>query len=718
MDNSSRLSKTGGLQVFLLYGVTAVLLSVFALAVLPAGALASEEKESETGVVKLEAVKVTANKMEEDPMDVPQSITVIDEVEIQEKGIKSVADIIDTVPGMSFSKDHGIAVNFRGLNASMFTQNNPVTLFVDGVGYSGRYGFDTSLVNVERVEVLRGAQSTLYGKDAMGAVINVVTKDPTNEWLGKAGAEYGSMNYMKGFASANGPLVEDMLFLGFSAQYDRDQGWIKNDYPGMEEDANRERDKRLNGYILYTPNDDLRVRFAVQHNREKTYWGDEYAMPVGSSLDSFDADDAKHISYDVDTWTKTDNDAQSLRVEYAFNSFKLDSISTHRSQEIEGVYDSDHGDDPAYAGLIMYDNGETDSWGQEFRFSSVATTGFRWMCGIYADMEEFKKGPYGQQVAGAPAMDMDAHSRQHSRTKAAFGQVMVPLGESFELTLGSRFQSIHKDIDLKMYMNPVGAPPALFYSMNTDKTWNVLLPKAALSYSINDNWTSYLSYTHGYMPGGFNDFAMGGSDEDNTFEPEKSVSYEWGVKAGYDKFRMSAALFYMDIEDIHVYKTVGTMYVTDNAKKAHSQGFEFEATYMPTDTLELSGSFSIIKAKYDDYDTGTKKFDGEDIEQTPSHSVRLSAAYHDPSGFYTRADGRYFGSRSFQDNASASFTKADPYAVVDGKVGYRFSDFDVYAYVDNITNEKYVTAFRSNSMASIAGVSEPRTFGLGVLYNF
>ncbi len=682
---------------------------------------AADEEESSDKTVKLEAVKVTANKMEESLKDVPQSITVIDEVEIEEKGIESMTDVIDNIPGMAYSDDHGVGINFRGLNSSMFTMNNPVTMYVDGIAHSGKTGFDTSLVNVERIEVLRGAQSTLYGKNAMGAVINVVTKDPTNEWHGKVGAEYGSWDYVKGLAAMNGPLIKDKLFLGLSAQYDQDNGWIKNDYEGMEEDANRERDRKVNGYLLMTPNDDLRVRLAAHHSHKKTYWGNEYVLAHGTNLDDFNADDAKHVSYDVANDSTTDDNSQSLTVEYNFDGFKLNSITTHKQLEVDALYDSDHSDAAAYKGLEMFDENEEETWSQELRLSGGAPKEFRWTCGVYGDIGNRKQGPYGQQfVQGGTAYEQDAHSDQDTTTMAAFGQVMAPLGSGFELTLGARLQRIRKEMDLDMYYQAVGAAKNLYYSMHGTKTWNAFLPKAALSYAINDNWNTYISYSHGYMPGGYNFFAMSGSADSNAFKPQRSKNYEWGLKADYGDLRLGTALFYMDIKDIHVYKTAGGtgMYYTSNAKKAHSYGAEFEATYLPVKSLELSGSVSLIKAKYDDYDADVKQYDGEDIDQTPSHIIRLSAAYHAPCGFYARVDARHFGSRSYYDDYNKGFTKADAYTVVDTKVGYRFDDFDVYAYVNNITDEEYVTAFRSNTLVTIAGVGDPRTIGAGVMYYF
>ena len=171
--------------------------------------------------VRLGDITVTANKMEEDLQKVPQSVTVISEAELEEKGIRNVIDVIREIPNMSgvTTGHHGSPVSFRGLNPSMFTNNNPVVVYIDGVPQSGKESFDASLANAERVEVLRGPQGSIYGKDAIGAVINIVTKKPENEWAGKIGAEYGSYNHMRGVFNAGGALLQDKLFLGINGQY-------------------------------------------------------------------------------------------------------------------------------------------------------------------------------------------------------------------------------------------------------------------------------------------------------------------------------------------------------------------------------------------------------------------------------------------------------------------------------------------------------------------
>jgi iron complex outermembrane receptor protein len=674
----------------------------------------------------LESISVTANKIEEDVTDVPQSITVIDECIIEEKGIKNIPDIINEIPNMSVSDNHGNSVNFRGLSASMFTQNNPVVIYIDGVPYIHRNGFDASLANVERVEVLRGPQGTLYGKDAIGAVINIVTKEASDTWQGKVGAEYGRFNTVEGQLNVSGPVLGDQLYFGANGRYQQDDGWIENDYPGMDDDPNRVNDRRIGAYLLFKPTDRLKAKINVANDYTRNYWSDGYGLPAGNDISDFDRDDAEDVSFDENTVEKIESNAQSLNLSYEFDALALTSTTTHRKLTIEGVYDADFGDEPLYAGLIQFNNSETDTWAQELRLASSKTDGFRWVGGVYFDTERHEQGPYGMQFPDFDPdtlefignSEMNAESKTDSDTWAIFGQVMAPLGAGFELTLGGRYQRIEKEFDLDMYYLPIGGSGPPSFELEDEKAWTVFLPKAALSYRVTDSWTAYFSWSKGYMPGGFNYFAMEGTADDNIFEPQKSTNYELGVKGSFDRLRLAASIFRMDIEDIHVYKAVGTMYLTDNAKKAHSQGVEAEVTYLPFNSLELTLAAGFIDAEYDDYDAGVARFDGEKIDQTPSHTVRLGIAYNHPQGFYARADVRNQGRTYYYDDANKAFSKERSFTVVDLRTGYRFENWDIYAYADNLTDEKYVNAFKSNRSVALANFGEPRTFGVGARYRF
>lgn len=676
----------------------------------------------------LTTVTVSANKIEQDAQSIPQSITVISESELQEKGITKVADVVGEIPNMfvNGAGGNGMGVSFRGLNTSIFTNNNPVVVYIDGIPYSNRYGFDPSLANVERVEVLRGPQGSIYGKDAIGAVISIVTKKPSDTWHGSVGLELSSNDTRYSSFNAAGALLKEQLYAGINGQYDSSEGWIENTWPGMEKKADADRTGKLGGYLLWTPHADLDAKLTLSRDRRTGHWyKNTQALAGGTSLSEFRRSDAEKASYDTRTRETGDTDAQSLALTWRLDGVTLDAVTTHKTFTMKGIYDADFGTSPLYTGLSQFNNSRTETWSQELRLSSSAKTGLRWVAGLYLEKEKHEQGPYGMQFPNfdPSTMDylgsfgMDAHSLTDSKTQALFGQLIYPIGAA-ELTLGGRWQQLEKKFDIDTYYLPVGLSGPAMYSMADTNRASTFLPKAALSYPLHKNWTAYVSYAKGYMPGGYNYFSSGGSTADNRFEPQISDNYEIGIKGQAGNVTLAANLFHMNIEDIHIYKAQGALYTTGNAKKAHSTGAELEVGWQPARHWELSGALGLISAKYDDYDTGSHNFDGETIANTPSHTLRLSAAYLAPSGAYGRVDVRNQGRVMFYDDALKSFVREKGHTTVDIKAGYRFADWDLYAFVHNLTDTKYINGFMSSSSITMASFGEPRRIGIGARYHF
>ncbi|MCK9337265.1 MAG: TonB-dependent receptor [Arcobacteraceae bacterium] len=690
----------------------ATLLSVVASSVLMA---------DDSNIVKLDDVTVSANKIEENIKDVPQSITVISEEILQEKGIKNINDVIKEVPNMITSgSNNGVQTSFRGLNISTFTNNNPVVIYVDGVPYYDRYDFDPSLANVEQVEILRGPQGTLYGKDAIGAVINIITKTPSNEWHGNVGAEYGSNNYMQSTFNASGALIENKLYAGVNGSFQGDDGWITNNYPGMPKDADKDKERKTSAFLLFKPTDRLSGKLTVTDNYSKTNWMDGLnTADTTTPISSIKRDSAKNASFDVPTYEESKVKSQSLNLSYDFDAMNLESTTTHKKFDIDGDYDGDYISGTVDDGLRMFNYTNMDTWTQEVKLSGK-TQDIKWVAGLYADDEERDIGPYGMEMNMGAVYIADVYAKANSKTQALFGQTMIPLADKFELTIGGRYQKIKKDIDLTMSQTFGGvAMPGSPFDYKDEKTWNTFLPKVALSYKNNDSLTTYASISKGYMPGGFNYFAMSGGTAENSFDPQKSTNYEVGMKYIGENYLLNTSVFRMDIEDIHIYKTVGgTLFLTDNAKKAHSQGIEIDGKYFLTDNIELSGALGLIDAKYDDYDTGTAIYDGKRIENTPRYTANVGIAYVSESGIYGRLDAYARGKTSFFDGANNTMVTADGAIISNLKVGYKIKDWDIYGYIKNITDEEYIDSFRSSGNRQIVGFNEPRTFGIGARYKF
>ncbi|WP_323588873.1 TonB-dependent receptor [Aliarcobacter butzleri] len=657
---------------------------------------------NETQTSLIEEIIVNANKMEENIKDVPQSISIITQEDIEQKGIKNIQDVIKEVPNMSIDSIN--QVSFRGINTSTFTTNNPVVIYLDGVPYYSMYDFNPSLANVEQIEILRGPQGTLYGKDAIGGVINIVTKLPKNKWQGSIGAEYGNDNYMQTTLNTSGAIIDDKLFAGINGSYNHNDSWMKNNYPGAKEDANEKNDRKTSGFLLYKPTDNLSARLTIADDYNKFY-DNSFISP--KSINSISRNDGENRNFDVDSYNKMETKSQALNVAYEFEKIKLESISTHKKNSMDSKYDANT---YIHDGSNLYNYVDTDTYTEELRLSSK-NQDIKWLTGLYFDKEntEIDTG-YDSSL-----LTMKIPSTLNNKTQAIFGQTMIPLGNDFELTLGGRYQKIKKDIDLTSNTSMMGMSLPTF-TYKEEKTWNSFLPKAALSYKINDNLTTYISVSKGYMPGGFNSSAQAGGTNEIMFEPQKSTNYEIGAKYIADNFALNAAIFRMNIEDIHIFKYLNpTTIVTDNAKKAHSEGIEVDGTYFITNNLSISAAIGLIKAKYDDYNDGTK-YDGKRIQNTPEYTANLGISYLADSGIYGRVDFNARGETSFFDGGNKSMIEADGAIITNAKIGYKVGNFDIYTFAKNLTDEDYITNYTSNT--TTVRLNDPRQFGIGAIYKF
>ena len=294
----------------------------------------------DTQTLDLDSVTVTANKMEENIKDIPQSITVMTDVEIEEKGIKDVGDLIKYIPNLT---TYALTpqINFRGLNSSTFTDASPMLIYVDGVPYSHRYAFDKTISNILRVEVLRGPQGTMYGKDSMGGVINIITRDPSNTTEGSVSAEYSSYDTKETAFDISTPLVDDKLFFGINGVYFHSDGYGTNHYPGSREHANEKERYLGNAKLIYNPTDNLSIKFNASKESNTIYGIEGGTVPFDADIHSYERSDFKDVYYDQDTYLKNKSDAQSLHIDYDFKDMTLSSLTTHSKTEITPQYDSD-----------------------------------------------------------------------------------------------------------------------------------------------------------------------------------------------------------------------------------------------------------------------------------------------------------------------------------------------------------------------------------------
>ncbi|BBO89549.1 TonB-dependent receptor plug domain-containing protein [Desulfosarcina ovata] len=192
-------------------------------------------QDDQSELIQLETITVSGEKQEEEVQRIPSAITVFTETVIEDAGIDEIGEVINRVPNMTFGETFlGGETIFRGIRPSQFTYKNPVIIYIDGIPHDHVYSFDADLNNIERVEVFRGSQGALYGKNAIGGIINVVSKRPNNLVDAKVTAEYAENETYKVKAYADGPIVQDRLFLGLSGSWSQTEGFMENHYPGED----------------------------------------------------------------------------------------------------------------------------------------------------------------------------------------------------------------------------------------------------------------------------------------------------------------------------------------------------------------------------------------------------------------------------------------------------------------------------------------------------
>ncbi len=673
----------------------------------------------------VDVIVVTASKMGETLQELPDSITLLDETILEERHITDVKGVIAQIPNMYTIE--GIAnteSSIRGLNMSLHSLTNPVVLYVDGIPITNRYGYNVPLGNIERVEVLRGPQGTLYGKDAIGGVINIITKEPDNYWEGHVGAELGNNNKRKADFAVNGPLATDLLYSGIWGSIDTDDGWIENNYSGLD-DANDKKNKQLGVTLLFTPTDRLSARLHLMYDDQHQGFANGGMVTDADAFNSANRSDFENANYDIDTYQDTTTTSQGLNLKYETDLGTFESITTHQRTDVDGKWDVDYSyvEDQASVSAFMFngmsyiDESTHETLSEELRWSRELNSGLRWVTGLYLEKQNVDYDNFAIQLFST---EYSYVSDNDGDSQAIFGQLVLPFYDDFELTLGGRYQRVKKSIDESYYIYSVGGSSNNASSeLKTDDSWTTFLPKIAINYQINNRVSTYVSVAEGYIPGGFNYYASSSDVADNKYAPQKTWNYEIGSKASLldNSLNISTALFYMDIKDIHVSTLENSVSVTSNAAKASSYGIEIEADYQINAQWKTNVALGLIRAEYGDYtDKYSNVNDGNKIQRTPAHTINVGLQYTDPTNFYARVDVINYGTTYFD---AANTLKQEPYTLVNLKAGYTNTSWDLYAFVNNATDTDYKVYGQTGAPAgNLVEFGDPMEFGLGVKYSF
>ena len=684
-----------------------------------------EDEASSNKDLVLEPVVVKAEKRSEEVQKVPASITVLEQGDIREMGITGMSDLAEHVPNLEFrdfgSSRHGLLF-MRGIKS--LPGEGPGTGFnVDGVSYSKSCMFGFPLFDVDRIEVLRGAQGTLYGRNTTGGIINVYTAQPGNEFVSTVGTTFGNYGAKELRANISGPLIEDKLFLGLYGMGGVEDGFMENDVD-TDGDSGRSKDgKAGRAKLRYLATDDWEMTLSLdaQHHDDGAYpcrRTERNALVKGNV---FSADDKYHYSHDFEGSQEVDFWGAGLDSKWNTSVGTVQSITGYRG------YDSSEWTDTDFSPLDFMRKSyrqENKDFSQELRMTSPEGEGaFKWLAGLYLFHldSETSVGNYFGADSPFPGMTVQFESNRQNTGAALFGEGTYTLFSKLDLTLGLRGEYEHAEGDSARTNVLADGTSMVVSAFDRQEDSTNLLPKLSLAWHFTDDVMTYASVAKAHKNGGFNDASAPTGGE--AYDEEESWLYEVGVKSlVFDKRLMiNLSAFYTTIENeqLPLFDVAFKQGYLANAGKSHRTGLELESRFKLASAWTLSGNASWIDARFDDYEDTTIGMDYADKQVfcVPEYSYEVALDYRDQIA----ADWDLFGrvgvsgvGPQYFDNANT--VRQEAYELVNMRLGARWKQLECSLWAKNLFDRHYV-AFE-NTTAGIAEDGKRRTFGVSVDYTF
>ncbi|MET0547489.1 MAG: TonB-dependent receptor [Caulobacterales bacterium] len=752
-----------------------ILAGAVAGVLLAPGAALAQAAESSTS---LEEIVVTAQKRSENLIQVPLAIQAVTSDALQNQGITRMEDLQTVVPGLTIQYGQGGTLSpfLRGVGNALSGNyaENSVATYVDDVPRPRMRGAN-ALPDVERVEVLKGPQGALYGRNATGGAVNIVTRDPGDKFTGNASVSAGDFNLIEANGYVSVPLTDQLGFNVAVSRRERD-GTVNNlatnttnplrlpggpaGFPatGPKSDFDFEQidSTTLTSKIKYAPNDrftaTLRGDYTRLNDTQASGWVQRDPAVLAGTLSFLTGQVFTPADFATGKPGKTGYADQapvhdvkdygtSLKLEGDLGAVTVTSVSAFRKTREVASIDIDGTAIPV-AGFTAFFRSETFS--QELRFASNTDGPFSWLAGgtYFKDKvkdetsgeiglilvpgvgptltrDQVLNGQYPRISLPATRGDIDADSW------AIFGQASYDLTQSLEVIASGRYTEEKRDIIF----------PAQINTGPTDITGgrkeHAFTPALTLNYALPTEGLVYLRWAKGYKSGGVNNLLnptaldlLGNPVGINEFKPEKLTAYEAGYKAELldRRLRLTAAVYHYDYKNIQFQRVLSPQAtsVVLNAQKAKIDGAEFEVAARLNDVFTLSGGVNYTDAKYKRFQVADiVNFDasGNRMVSAPklSGQVTLDADQPISDSIHLVGSGTvsYKSSLYFDpENTAANRQKA--YAVVNGRVGLTMADgqYGAYVFARNLFDKTYALFGQTNSVGTVVNYGERRLIGV------
>lgn len=679
----------------------------------PATVFSQAVLDSVTESPPLDEVIVTARKIEESLQDIPMSVQVLSADFLDEADLTHLFDLQYNVPGLVVNNLglNGAGLSLRGVSAQGGSGPSVATFF-NGVNLGASNLSIMRMFDLQRVEVLKGPQGTLYGRNATGGSINFITRLPEDEFSADLEAAYGTFDTARVQGHVNLPVEKAAFRLAFIAS-DGD-GFIRN---SVDERRFAEKDFwGIRASMLIDVTDRLQLAVTGQHVLDDGA-NNELWLPRPDYL--FDPSDIRLTTVTLaNPFLKTENDIVSVNIEYDLGFVTLRSITGYARNEVHDL--DDCAGLPVLSGCVRgVMPARHYQWSQEFQFASQGADAVEWLVGAYYYDDESPRNFYQLTPVIDPNPTIDRFSKAEETAYAAFGQAIWHLAERWSITGGLRLNNEEHRLST-IGTGTDDSPTLATAETGTDKvSWRL-----DLEYAVADDVLVYAGVSTGFRSSGITILSGGVLD---SFGPEDLIAYEAGVKSRWldRRITLNAAAFYYDFHGLQVSTSTitasGLFFETDNAAKAKIYGIDSDGMYRISDRLTISGSVVWLpKREFVEYrnDRTGDTLSGNDLTRAPEWTATAAINYDHPlrdlGNLSARLEYNYRSDYFYTTDNDPRFAQ-DSFGLLNVFLRYEAANEKWYVFgsARNLRNEDY---FNQVFLQSSPGY--PDTYELGFGYRF
>ena len=694
----------------------------------------------------VEEIIVTALKRSSTVVDTPAAITAISSTEIEDKGITSMHDLKHLVPSMNFTNVLGAQnITIRGIG--QFNGNPGVSVSTDGIFQSRAHSSQLGEMDLERVEVLRGPQGTLYGRNSIGGVVNLITKNPTQDTDGYVKLGYGEYDITTAEAAFGGGISDNTSFRLVVHGTEQGEGFYDCLNAGCGEQGYTDKQAfrlKIKSDLSDTVSADLMVASVETEGTPDPYgWltdNRELAAAFGFPQIAAEPISLKpHEIYQTPTsesvngtnMTDREYDVTSLTLKIDTELGTLTSITAKQSFDDQFNLDRD-GSAGVY--LDTFDISETETFTQEINLNIERDTMSLVFGLFYMDDETSRHTHFDnpQPILGFPVPSMFdfKHDKMDTESEAYFADGTFDLSDTTRLSLGVRrttdeFTSKQDNFISILMPMPVIAAQTCDREVVTE--YSSTTSRAVIQHDLSSDSNVYASLSEGYKAGGYATYEC-----TEPYDPEEVTSLEFGFKGSLsENTSLNASLFRYDYTDFQVLQVVGIQTVTRNAGDATVNGLEIEALSNVNDSLSINYGLTLLDATYGEFlntngiqpQLGEQQLDGNYLTNAPKVSINLGLNYTSPmasgASLTYRANASYKSRIYFSEFNEYS---QDAYIIVDLNLIWESADETMRSrfFIKNATDEEYISGYLSSATAGgrFGQWGYPRTAGIEIQRNF